>query len=102
MKKAFILGLAIISVNPYAAFAGDDKYPASNFEPSVVYMDEQLAAQSNSAKTEVDAKYPAASFEPTVIYIDENAAQSSATVAAQVEVDPKYPAYNFQPKIIYP
>jgi hypothetical protein len=102
MKKALILGLAITALNPFVTLAADDRYPASSFEPSVVYIDEQLAAQSSSAKTEIDPKYPAANFEPTVIYMDENAAQSSTAVAAQVEIDPKYPAANFQPKVIYP
>ena len=106
MKKALILGLAITALNPLLAFAADDQYPAANFEPTVIYTDEQLAAQSSSASTgataAADDKYPAANFAPTVIYSDESAAQASAPAAASAEVDPNYPAYNFQPKVIYP
>jgi hypothetical protein len=104
MTTKIILGLsiAISSLNAYAA--ADDKYPAANFEPSVVYMDKDYAGGSSSAatsQTPKDDKYPAASFEPKIIYSDSNA--SAETVAQPAEqFDPKYPAAYFKPKVIYP
>jgi hypothetical protein len=93
MKKAFILGLAITVLSPFAAIAADDQYPASNFEPSVIYIDEQLAAQSASAAAQDNHDHTRC---------PEKTSHVAEVAAAQVEVDPKYPAYNFQPKVIYP
>jgi len=56
----------------------DSNYPAANFEPEVIFIDEDSAnkgsaneSAASSAKGEksvFDAKYPAANFEPKVIY----------------------------------
>jgi hypothetical protein len=98
MKKAIILGLASIALNTFAAVASaDEQYPAANFEPSVIYIDEKAAAA-----TQVDEKYPAANFQPTVIFTDEAAAQQSSAAAEQAQEDPNYPAAYFKPKVIYP
>jgi len=100
MKKSIILGLAVcaMSLNSLSALAAaDDKYPASNFEPSVTYIDE-TAAQAQSSAT--DDKYPASNFQPKVTYIDESAAGQTQLTKA-VEIDEKYPAANFQSKVIY-
>ena len=43
----------------------DPKYPASNFTPIVVFVNNQLVDQ---AQDEFDPKYPAAYFKPKVIY----------------------------------
>ena len=43
MKKSIVLGLAVcaMSFNTLSVLAAaDDKYPASSFEPSVTYIDE--------------------------------------------------------------
>lgn len=93
MKNALILGLAIAAISPFAAFAADDQYPASNFQPSVVYIDEQLAGQSApAANTQNSGDHSGCA---------DKSAQSSAA-ATPVEVDPAHPAYNFQPKLVYP
>lgn len=86
MKKIIILGLATagISISSFAAFAtSDSKYPAADFQPKVVYIDQEAAASASSStgdsskcpgqqakvkQTEFDPKYPAASFEPKVVY----------------------------------
>jgi hypothetical protein len=64
-----------------AAFA-EDKYPASDFQPKVVYQDEAAVKQSPSSTSAVskpssasrssDSQYPAANFEPKVLYKDES------------------------------
>lgn len=94
MKKAFILGLAVTALNPFVAFAADSEYPAANFEPSVIYIDEQLAAQSASAAT--------AQSDHDHTRCPEKSEHAAEVASAPVEVDPNYPAYNFQPTVIYP
>ncbi|MFU8787892.1 MAG: hypothetical protein ACNA7G_02615 [Methylobacter sp.] len=81
MKKIIILGLAatVISLTSLSAAAESDaQYPAANFQPKVIYLD-QDSIKSSSAKCS-----------------PEKAAEKKA------EFDPQYPAANFQPKVIYP
>lgn len=105
MKKALILGLAIagFALHPMASSAAvDDKYPAANFEPSVIYIDKDAAA-ADEPQNEYDAKYPAANFEPKVVYADKDLTEQSETAEATDDnFDPKYPAAYFKPKVIYP
>ncbi len=80
MKKIIILGLAtaVIALTTFTASAGsDDKYPAANFQPKVIYTDNESVKSS--------PKCP-----------DQKPAEKAA------EFDPKYPAANFSPKVIYP
>jgi len=99
MRKKIILGLAV-AISTLSSFnasaAADDKYPAANFEPSVIYIDKDNVAQAPK-----DDKYPAANFEPKVIFMNSDASDQTATQAAE-QFDPKYPAAYFKPKVIYP
>jgi hypothetical protein len=100
--KIKVLGLLIAAIisTPLTAFANsdDNKYPAANFEPKVIYADE--SATNSSSK---DANFPAANFEPKVLYVDASATSTSSNSKGEKSVfDPKYPAANFEPKIIYP
>jgi hypothetical protein len=87
MKKIIVLGLAtaVIALATFTASAeSDDKYPAANFQPKVVYIDKDsvaVSAKSSAAKCTCPDQKPA----------------EKAT-----EFDPKYPAANFTPKVIYP
>ncbi len=99
MKKTIFLGLslAVIGLNPVIVSAvTDSKYPAADFEPSVIYIDKDVVAKGQS-QNESDPKYPASNFTPTVIFVDEQLIDQS-----QAESDPKYPAAYFKPKVIYP
>lgn len=100
MKKTILLGLAIagFALNPLMTqAAANDKYPAADFEPSVIYIDKDaVAEQSQDA---VDPKYPAANFQPKVVFIDEGLAEQSQE---KDEFDAKYPAAYFKPKVIFP
>lgn len=81
MNKVIVLTSAILAImlSPSIASAqADSEYPAANFEPKVVFIDE---AAANSTKA---------------------SAQSSSQGSQQAEVDPKHPAAFFQPKIIFP
>jgi len=101
MKKTMITGLAIagIALIPvFASAATDSKYPAADFEPSVIYIDKDAVAE-NPASNEFDPKYPAANFTPSVVYVDKALVDEAD---AKDEFDPKYPAAYYQPKVIYP
>lgn len=62
----------------------DSKYPAADFQPTVVYQDNELMqkntgatpapskAAAPAATSQADSKYPAANFEPQVVYSDAN------------------------------
>jgi hypothetical protein len=99
MKKTIFLGLsmAVIALNPLIASAAtDSKYPAADFEPSVIYIDKDAVA-ADQAQNEYDPKYPASNFTPIVVFVDNQLADQT-----QAEFDPKYPAAYFKPKVIYP
>lgn len=80
MNKSIILGLTIATISLTPVFAqaqSDTKYPAANFQPKVIFIDEAAAGKSADSKstphqsgkrTEADPKYPAAAFEPKVIF----------------------------------
>ena len=70
MKKMIILGLAmaVVALNPLRVSAAtDSKYPAADFEPSVIYIAKE-AVTPGQVQNEADPKYPAAYFKPKVIY----------------------------------
>ncbi|WP_404357893.1 hypothetical protein [Methylotuvimicrobium sp. KM1] len=88
MIKTILLGLAAFGftfASMTASAASDDQYPASNFQPKVVFIDKDLADQldTSPAPQKADKK-------------------SSSEPASITEFDPKYPAAYFQPKVIYP
>lgn len=70
--------------------AGATEYPASDFQPKVVYSDsdykhtESAPAASTSSKkaSKPDPRYPAANFEPKVLYKDSGYKHKADTVAA--------------------
>jgi hypothetical protein len=82
-KNNLINGLfaTLLIASPLAG--ADQKYPAADFQPEVIFQDNDYIAKNNpsakssvlSAKSipsspEVDSKYPAANFQPQVIYSD--------------------------------
>lgn len=85
MKKYnFICGL-FTTMLLFSSFAGaDQKYPASDFQPTVVYQDDDYIAKSGQSKSSTTA----------------SSNQSASNTASQ-PVDSKYPAANFQPKVVY-
>jgi hypothetical protein len=100
MKKKIFLGfaIAVMALNPFVVSAAtDSKYPAADFEPSVIYIDKDVAAKDQAQQSEFDPKYPASSFTPIVVFVDNQLVDQ-----AQDEFDPKYPAAYFKPKVIYP
>ncbi len=99
MKKTMILGLTVtaIAFGPICASA-DEQYPASDFQPKVLFQDETVA-EMPTGKAEFDPKYPATSFEPKIVFQDETLINKQKI---EVVFDPKYPAAYFQPKVIYP
>ncbi len=103
MKKTMISGLAVsvMALASAVANAGDDLYPAANFQPKVIYQDESVTSSTTHAHPQVmaDAKYPAAYFQPKVIYPEGG---KIAKVKQEAAFDPNYPAAYFQPKVIYP
>ena len=84
-KNNYTNGLfaALLLVSPLVG--ADQKYPAANFEPEVVFQDneyisknsqssaqEKPSSQAKKPSSEQDSKYPAANFEPQVVYSDAN------------------------------
>jgi len=106
MKKILGLLLAGTLVAPLTAIANSDdsQYPATNFQPTVIFADESAkSTAASSSQSAFDADYPAASFQPKVLFIDASAAASSSVSTGETSsFDPKYPAANFAPKVIYP
>lgn len=89
MKKIIVSGLALagLSLCSVAAMAASDsQYPASDFQPKVVFIDEQAAAAASSSSSGDSSKCPG---------------QQQAQ-AKQTEFDPKFPAASFEPKVVYP
>ena len=98
-----LLGFALAAFNPLTSFANtDNKYPASDFQPSVIYIDKSAVTEAAVAEEAADPKYPAANFQPKVVYIDNNLAKQDQVEEEQDQADPKYPAAYFKPKVIYP
>jgi hypothetical protein len=89
MKKTVILGLASVAIalgSFTASAASDSQYPASDFQPKVVFIDQEAAAAASSAPAAGSSGCPG---------------QQQAK-AKQSEFDPKYPAASFEPKVVYP
>ena len=84
MKKIVILGFltAAAALCSFAA-AADEKYPAADFQPKVVFIDQNAAATASSGSAPA-TKCP------------------GQAAAKQTEFDPKYPAASFEPKVVYP
>ena len=100
MKKMIVLGLAVAALNSLnVSAATDSKYPAANFESSVIYCAKEVVG--DPIKNEVDPKYPAANFTPIVLFVDTTLADQTKA-QDQDETDPKYPAAYFKPRVIYP
>lgn len=88
MFKRILLGLAAFGftfASMTTSATSDEQYPASNFQPKVVFIDEELADQLGTA--------------PAAQKADKKSSSKPASIA---EFDPKYPAAYFQPKVIYP
>ena len=107
MKKTSLLALTAFAFLALTNIAtASEKYPAADFQPTVIYSDASAAKTAPQASSEAtDPKYPAANFQPTVIYLDESLAAKSekpAAVEETAQFDAKYPAAYFQPKVIYP
>lgn len=67
----------------------DAQYPASDFQPKVLYQDAEYKHQGASAATAApssakpaDSKYPASDFQPKVVYSDPGYKAPSSTGAA--------------------
>ena len=78
LKLAILIGLCLVGAN---AWANEDKYPAYDFKPTVLYSNPELIAkgaasagghaasmQAAAPAAEIDPKFPAAYFTPSVIY----------------------------------
>jgi hypothetical protein len=92
MKKPIILGfaVAVLALTSVTASA-DSQYPASDFQPQVIYLDKSVVPTQSPTPTTAPVACPV------------NATTTTAAAQPVVdEFDPKYPAASFQPKVIYP
>lgn len=99
MPRAWI-GLFLTALLAPPVLAGyDEKYPAADFKPSVIYRDPALTGAASHAEIQApDPKYPAAHFVPIVLH----PVKDAVVHAADHPIDPKYPAAYFTPSVIYP
>ena len=86
LKKGLFTALLLAS----PLVTAGTQYPASDFQPKVVYQDESYQHQSSgstssssSSKASPDANYPAATFQPEVLYIDEGYKHKAGTVVSK-------------------
>ncbi len=75
LTKSVFAALMLVST----VAGAEDNYPASDFQPKVLYQDEAAAKASESSP----------------------AAKSAPAAAASSSSDSEYPATNFQPKVLY-
>ncbi len=88
------------AIDQQSETSSDADYPATNFEPKVLYLDKKTVQKNTTA---FDANYPATNFEPKVLYLDKKSLQQSAMNKGETTAfDPKYPAASFKPKVIFP
>lgn len=77
--KCSLAALLLVSATANA----EDQYPASDFQPKVVFQDESAgkdsassapskSSSSSSSSSSSDSNYPAANFQPKVVYSDDN------------------------------
>lgn len=87
LATATLLASAM-STNPVAA--SEDKYPAYNFQPSVIFSNAELIEKTHGALATTPSAGGVAASAP------------AALAAVAHEVDPKYPAAYFNPTILVP
>jgi hypothetical protein len=85
-----VASLAGISLMASTAMATEEKYPAWNFQPSVIFSNPELIEKTSGAL----ATTPSTG---TVAQVPQQAA-----AAPQQEPDAKYPAAYFNPTLLYP
>ncbi len=83
LKQGMVVGLLLAS-----SAINAQEYPASDFQPKVLFQDESVAAASSSAPSSSSAA-------PCVTQ------EASAKQEQVAEFDPKYPASSFQPKVLF-
>lgn len=105
-----LLGIAVMGAmcaasNAMAA-ADDSKYPAYNFQPSVIFSNPELIEKTHGvlASTPAPVSAVTAAAAPTAVAASATPAAAPTAVAQAPAVvqDPKYPAAYFQPSILYP
>jgi hypothetical protein len=89
--KNSLLAVLVLSSS---AVCAEEQYPATNFQPTIVYQDEAYIAKSGQAATSAnteaakpqasaaDDKYPAANFQPEVVYSDPNYKHGSGSIGS--------------------
>jgi hypothetical protein len=79
LTKSVFVALLLVST----VVGAEDKYPASDFQPKVVFQDEAVAKEAESSGSTTKS------------------APAASTPAASGSTDSKYPAANFEPKVVY-
>lgn len=94
LTKSITVALLLVSV----AASAEDKYPASDFQPKVVYQDESATKPSTSSASSAstsssksssasDPNYPAADFQPKVLYSDDGYKHGASTPKSNYMAD---------------
>ncbi len=88
MKKIQVNQGMLVGLLFAASAVNAQEYPASDFQPKVLFQDESVAAESSASANSSAAAVPCVN-------------QDAAAKQEVAEVDPNYPASNFQPKVIF-
>jgi hypothetical protein len=102
-KNNLTKGAFVVLLLANAAVSADQKYPAADFQPEVLYQDNAYIAKNSSSSSVaaksvetkkvdsgsgknqvVESKYPAADFQPEVLYQDKNYKQAPAPVSKSI------------------
>jgi len=83
LNQGMLVGLLLV-----ASAVCAEEYPASDFQPKVLFQDESAVAASSAGASST-----------AVPCVNQEAEASKKEEVA--EFDPQYPASNFQPKVIF-
>lgn len=93
-KKNYYTGMIAAFLLASPIVGAGNKYPASDFKPTVVYQDadykpnQSANSGSSQSKSSADPNYPAANFEPKVLYKDDNYKPSKSSDLARSSSSP--------------
>lgn len=88
-----LLALTLGSIQVQA----DERYPAADFEPKVLYQAQEIVSSQPLAEERVGTEYPAAHFTPRVVFQDLKLIEQTGPVVQAAPLAPAAPAQSAKP-----